>query len=67
VSGAKPKCQLFVFDSSPGSALCQAEVSLWRECGAGCKPRLVIAYCDAHGGDRRAAEEMEKHVAEVHR
>lgn len=36
----------------------------WRQCGAGCN--LEFIFCDSHGGDERAAEEMSKHIENDH-
>ena len=44
--------------------LCNMPSRHYRTCGTGCA--LVIAYCDEHGGDARAVEEMKAHVGEIH-
>jgi len=44
---------------------CNKECFSWRQCGAGCS--LNICYCNNCGGDARAAEEMENHVADEHK
>jgi hypothetical protein len=44
--------------------VCEADAHYYRSCGAGCK--LVIAFCDSHGGDERARKAMVEHVAAVH-
>jgi hypothetical protein len=53
-------------DSFASFNVCGRRVNSWRECGAGCRPRLVLAYCEDHGGDDRAAKEMAEHVAKDH-
>ena len=40
---------------------CGMTTSFWRQCPwALCS--LNIGYCDAHGGDKRAEEDMRKHL-----
>lgn len=48
---------------------CTTATNKWRSCGTG-KPGFCsheVAYCEAHGGDKRATEEMAWHMHEEHR
>ncbi len=62
MSGGGEPCQ-----DSMGGAGCGAAVHHYRQCGLGgtaCK--RIIAYCDAHGGDARSAQEMRLHHIHQH-
>lgn len=45
----------------PCQACSEELTNRWRQCGAGCD--LVIAYCEACGGDELAKKEMVEHMA----
>lgn len=44
--------------------LCGKPVEFWRACWKGCPQSF--AYCDEHGGNKRAALEAERHILAVH-
>jgi len=46
--------------------LCGKPVHTYRTCGTGAasKCRMLIAYCEDHGGDTRSQEEMREHHKE---
>ena len=46
------------------TVMCGKPASLYRQCAAGCK--IIIAYCEEHGGDERAVREMVLHHSIVH-